>query len=922
MSSSVAERLNEAEERGAERLLGRALYSEQEQARQTTAQRTTIGRLALRLAEGGLEAKSGLSRKIAACTGRLAIFDTLESSRSLYQRLLHEHQYSPYEKMLDFVSDVPELKRPGQEDMTDLLTRAGYMRLATGYGKTVLMSVLAREIGVGKESPHTGKKTRALIVVPRLNIMRQVVGTPDKGGFAKFAPEINVTTAYGQKQDLSGDAVVVTYKMLLSLAQEPTFFDDFDAIFFDEAHHAHGEQVSQVIKQIIKDKIAVGFSATPDSSEEKLLRDILPHEIDSISLREAIESDILRKARLYAFSSGQIVSHGKISHGDFSEKTLNPLRESEARNELILDLAKSFVEDGRQGIVSCIRGDSCAHAYKLAADLDGQEIYDKTLGHVRPIVARAVKGNDKDSETILAEFDAGRVDVIFYVDLLTEGWDSDRVGFVINGAPTASKRKAEQRMGRGTRPGRYEDTIYAEIIDFFRSAVRPVTMFDIMGESTIIQGLEIGSGRAGIAQKHSPPQKGSAADEDKMARHPLGHLKIDSIAAFRQLEGLLLDELIVEGTYRKDAPQGWTSLSRCSTHLSLSRDTLIALVDSWAEGRPKDDYRLLVSDGGSFSVWVAPDIADKLATYEEPPLAPRNYKNYPAAMLALSLSRDRLVSLIGRVQAKDPSFVVGTFKDRRTKKHLPHLSPQQIEKLARHKAEEEQVAALVPLGELANELGFPANEIANFLNGQGFPSVTKKVNEDVKPVRCFSREAAERARAYFNKPVPSDAEVVEDFARSIGMSPDEFSTYMKSNRYLSMIEVARFKDPETGSGVKVAFLPRVHVEYLRNKQAQPAWSRPRAVEPLEPQLAQEPTTPREVSQVRRARRDMALKEYSFQEIMDTLPQADLGHVSEAAVRSQIAELRTVFPGAFWAHRGEKYSVEFMLEVIRRLKRRY
>lgn len=70
--------------------------------------------------------------------------------------------------------------------------------------------------------------------------------------------------------------------------------------------------------------------------------------------------------------------------------------------------------------------------------------------------AAAVWGDDPEREAKLADYEAGRLDILCCRDLLTEGWDSPRTTVIGLACPTASVIRYVQTVGRGTRlhPGK------------------------------------------------------------------------------------------------------------------------------------------------------------------------------------------------------------------------------------------------------------------------------------------------------------------------------------------------------------------------------------------------------------------------------------------------------------------------------------
>ena len=86
----------------------------------------------------------------------------------------------------------------------------------------------------------------------------------------------------------------------------------------------------------------------------------------------------------------------------------------------------------------------------------------------------AVSGETPKRELakILADYEAGKIDVLVNAQLLAEGWNSPRATICMHLAPTASKRIYQQRVGRVTR--RHPGKEAGIVIDF----VHPATKHD------------------------------------------------------------------------------------------------------------------------------------------------------------------------------------------------------------------------------------------------------------------------------------------------------------------------------------------------------------------------------------------------------------------------------------------------------------
>jgi hypothetical protein len=94
-------------------------------------------------------------------------------------------------------------------------------------------------------------------------------------------------------------------------------------------------------------------------------------------------------------------------------------------------------------------------------------------------------------QAIYHQFNNGEIDVLTFVGVLGEGWDSQRAKGLINARPTRSNIFSKQRLGRVTRPGATAFAI--DIYDDFESQNLPITVADVLNEGTIDYGNVIGT---------------------------------------------------------------------------------------------------------------------------------------------------------------------------------------------------------------------------------------------------------------------------------------------------------------------------------------------------------------------------------------------------------------------------------------------
>lgn len=392
--------------------------------------------------------------------------------------------------------------------------RRGYIEAPTGTGKTVLFVTLAEAFGYKAQKPP-----KILVVTPTKDLVRQTLGGSrgDKG-FAGFAPHMSVGTFYSDTpasmRGLEAQVTITTYASLAKLATTPiTSIDEqgghhtklvnlvdqhFDIIFLDEGHKALGASSRQIISDINPDTLIIGFTATPDYHASRSLESLLPALIHRLDLKEAIELDMLSSVIPVAIpaptTTAQEFSIGTL--GEYESKSLKQLIHNPARNQMVVSIATQLIRAGNTPIIACIPGETMAHPHLLAEMLSEQFVDDEN-GVPRPIRAHAITSSISAAarQKIYAELEKGDIDALTYIDVLTEGWDSQRANVIINARPTRSLVSARQRTGRILRnkPDN-RPALAIDIVDTVAANTAPqVSMADIFTLDSITNGSAIGS---------------------------------------------------------------------------------------------------------------------------------------------------------------------------------------------------------------------------------------------------------------------------------------------------------------------------------------------------------------------------------------------------------------------------------------------
>ncbi len=300
--------------------------------------------------------------------------------------------------------------------------------MATGTGKTHCFAQLPKVF----ENHLPGKM---LVLAHREELIDQAIlkiqaENPDK----RIDKEKAKHVAHPNEAD-----IVVASVASMSGRLEKYNWELYDKFVIDEAHHSTAESYMNVLDAANVwegKKLLTGWTATNQRGDGEPLAKVFEEITFNYGIRDAIESGWLVDVRGYKVTTDTSLDGVTSTGGDFAAGSLAERINTPERNFQIykawLDLAEN-----RQTIGFCV---NIQHAKDLA------ELFKK-----HDVLAEAVWGNDPDRAKKLAAFSAGGIEVIFNVDVLTEGYDEWKVECILNGSPTKSPVKYTQRVGRGTR---------------------------------------------------------------------------------------------------------------------------------------------------------------------------------------------------------------------------------------------------------------------------------------------------------------------------------------------------------------------------------------------------------------------------------------------------------------------------------------
>jgi superfamily II DNA or RNA helicase len=237
----------------------------------------------------------------------------------------------------------------------------------------------------------------------------------------------------------------------------------YDYIVFDEAHHAQAANCKKTLAYFTP-KYLIGLTATDERLDKQKLEEIFGSYECKLTLKEAIEKDIISNIRCYRVKSNIDLSHIRYNGKDYNYSDLERNLVIDSRNELIVETLKKYFspkEDFyKQGIVFCINVDHCKKLERMLNDAG--------------VSAKAIYGRNKDSDLYVKQFKNKEFQFLLSCQMISEGWDCPQIEIVVMARPTLSKILYVQQIGRGVRkyPGK-ECLFVIDVVDNYDAKLTP-----------------------------------------------------------------------------------------------------------------------------------------------------------------------------------------------------------------------------------------------------------------------------------------------------------------------------------------------------------------------------------------------------------------------------------------------------------------
>lgn len=324
--------------------------------------------------------------------------------------------------------------RPYQQQARDRIHAewdAGHTRtllvLPTGTGKTIVFaSVAADQVRAGD---------RVLILAHRGELLEQAADKLQRStGLVSAVEKAESTCLNSWFRVVVGS--VQTLQRTARLERFPQ--DYFGTIIIDEAHHAITDGYRRILDYFSGAKV-LGVTATPDRGDMRNLGEVFDSLAFEYKLTDAIKEGYLCKIMAQTVPLQLDISSVTLSGGDYAVGDLGTALDPYLE-QIAAEMARRC--KSRKTVVF------------LPLIKTSQKFRD--LLNTYGFRAAEVNGQSDDRRQVLADFDAGKYNVLCNSMLLTEGWDCPSVDCVVVLRPTKVRSLYSQMVGRGTRlsPGK------------------------------------------------------------------------------------------------------------------------------------------------------------------------------------------------------------------------------------------------------------------------------------------------------------------------------------------------------------------------------------------------------------------------------------------------------------------------------------
>jgi superfamily II DNA or RNA helicase/SOS-response transcriptional repressor LexA len=343
--------------------------------------------------------------------------------------------------------------------------KRGLVVLATGMGKTWLAAFDVLQFNANK----------VLFVAHREEILLQAERT-----FSQLLPTKTTSHFNASNKNTSADIVFASIQTLGKkhyLEKLPA--ELFDYLIVDEFHHA-GASSYRALLAHFSPRFLLGLTATPERTDQADILSLCDNNlVFERNIINGIETGILVPFQYHGIND-TTVDYKSLPwrNGKFDPKALENQFATKKRADHVFKHWQ--IHKQQRTLAFCV---SKAHADFMAAYFNSKGIN-----------AESVHSNSKIRRAeALNMLDTGAIEVLFSVDLFSEGTDLPSIDTILILRPTESKILFLQQLGRGLRTCVETNKTYVSIIDFIGNHIsflnRPMALLQTTNPNQAIKEL-------------------------------------------------------------------------------------------------------------------------------------------------------------------------------------------------------------------------------------------------------------------------------------------------------------------------------------------------------------------------------------------------------------------------------------------------
>ena len=340
--------------------------------------------------------------------------------------------------------------------------RSTLLVLATGLGKTVIFSFIAKEY-VGERGVLILESAQELVEQTALQVQRWTGLT--------VGIEMGERSCAGRIG--RPPIVVASVPSLCQPARLEEYEPEaFSLVIVDEAHHALSSSHRAILDHFSSAKV-LGVTATPDRHDRQALGQVFETVPFSFTIEDGIRGGWLAPVRQMrvVVESLDFSKVRSTTAGDLNEQDLERILLEEQHLHAVA--APTLQHAGNRRTL--VFATSVAHAHQLA----------KVMNRLRPESAEAIDGTASHElrRTVLRQFRSGERQFLVNCGMYLEGFDEPSISCVAVARPTESRALYSQMVGRGTRLSPETGKSDLLVLDFVGNAGKHqlVSALDILG---------------------------------------------------------------------------------------------------------------------------------------------------------------------------------------------------------------------------------------------------------------------------------------------------------------------------------------------------------------------------------------------------------------------------------------------------------